>query len=687
MNNRLHILCVTVVAFAAVGCDSDRIEPRGNWRLDGGSDGHLMEVGGPDADASLSDADGGGSDGGVSDGGDTDPKQPPEYSPDPAIPSQPASNTVCNDNQWCWLHPSPLPHSIDNLRSVDGQVYATAYDGAVRGWQPMVWDSSGFTLLDKPVAPNQEIIDMTTTPKGWIALTPDGTVHDVRPDGVPASRPHDGEDFKGLLGVSFDAYLAWESDRDAVLRINNQSLEYNALPTTPAKTTMWEDGTLWGIAELRDDKREFLSGDWVAYPEPSGFFDDEVTALGPSPTSECASAGLWIASDAGEAFRWDEFDARWNEYTHPGGQMRAIGCGTQATPTAVDDEGGLLRWSGGAWRSENVARLGLNDFVPHDGETYLAGTYGTLVRTSDSGVDHGSDGFRIPSSESPSYYGTGYQDMWVSADGQTLVLAHGSGLYMGTEQGWSKMAAPDGLESGLTQDARVEVWGLNKPQFAMVGSRILRWNGTRWQPSALPEAATDNGRAVDLTGINQSEVWLASETALFFFDGDAWRVAIDARDLTVSAIEPGDDGSVIVGASGALYDVTGTEGNWRLQKRTATPCQDIRAILVTANATYVAGFSGCVARKRQGSWTEYRLPEKSDWPPTVFAPKAYEVIAGGGDLPALVATSVGLIGLNEDGTTGIQYVGDFRDLSVSGSNSAILALHRSGVVARYFGSR
>jgi hypothetical protein len=687
------------LALAWAGCENDRIEPGDNWRLDAGSDGNLMEVGGPDADGGSSDGgpsedDGGPVDDGGVDGGDTDPRLPPEYSPDPAIPSQPSSTTVCNDNQWCWLHPAPLPHAIDNLRTVDGRVYATAEDGAVRGWQPMVWDETGFELLDKPVPPNQEVVDMTTTVDGWLALTPGGTLYDIGPDGVRDSVTLEGDAYKGILGVSFEAYLAWESDRDAILRRDGQSLTYNELPSLPTDTAMWDDGTLWGLGELRDEKREFLNGDWTAYPEPSGFFGEELSALGPSPYSACASSGLWSASESGFSYRWDGMEGIWRDIDHAGGQVQSFGCAADGGLAAVDDTGLLLRWENETWNAESVSRLPLNDFAAADGQTYTAGPYGTMAVATGSTLDHAGGGFRLPPSESPSYYGTGYLDIWTSADGETMVLAHPSGLYMGTEQGWSKMPAPPDTGSGATSDDRVDIWGLNEPLFAMIGNRLLRWNGSRWTPAVLPGAATSDGAAIDLAGINPSEVWMASESGLNFFDGSSWSNIsepgssvggfIDNRDLTLSALDIGQNGTVIVAASGALYELTGAPGNWQIRERTSTPCQEIRDVAVTEAATFVAGFSGCVARKRQGSWTEYELPAESNWPPTVFAPKAYELAPNGEGFPTLVATSVGLIGLHQDGTTGIQYVGDFRDLSVSARKSAILALHRSGVVARYF---
>jgi hypothetical protein len=629
------------------------------------------------------------------DGGDTDPRLPPEYSPDPAIPSQPSSTTVCNDNQWCWLHPAPLPHAIDNLRTVDGRVYATAEDGAVRGWQPMVWDETGFELLDKPVPPNQEVVDMTTTVDGWLALTPGGTLYDIGPDGVRDSVTLEGDAYKGILGVSFEAYLAWESDRDAILRRDGQSLTYNELPSLPTDTAMWDDGTLWGLGELRDEKREFLNGDWTAYPEPSGFFGEELSALGPSPYSACASSGLWSASESGFSYRWDGMEGIWRDIDHAGGQVQSFGCAADGGLAAVDDTGLLLRWENETWNAESVSRLPLNDFAAADGQTYTAGPYGTMAVATGSTLDHAGGGFRLPPSESPSYYGTGYQELWVSDGGQKLVLAHGSGLYMGTEQGWSKMPAPEELESDLRTTERIEIWGVDSPKFAIVSSRFLRWDGSRWNPVERgPAPFSPNGTSMDLSGTPDGRVWLVTSTDLYRveFAGE-WRLVtdtgsrideqIETGNLTLTAIGFDLDTSPVVAASGTLYDLVDQRGDWVLLERAKTPCQSIEDFHISFDSTYVVGLDGCVARNDGDGWTEYQLPEASQWPPTVFEARAYEIVTPPTG-PPLVATSIGLLGLNGDGTTGIQYVGDFRDLSVSASKSAILALHRSGVVARYF---
>ena len=699
MNNGHNIFALAVVVFVCVGCDNDTIGPPADWKLDAGLDGSPTEVGGPDTlpdggadtdpDGDMnSDADGGlirDADGGDEDGGDTDP----------AVPPQPRSNTICNDNQWCWIHPAPFPHEVDNLRSVGGEVYATARDGAVRGWQPLVWNESGFELLDKPVAPNEQIVDMTTTRDGWLALKPDGTIYDIGPDGVRDSETLEGDTYEGILGVSFEAYLAWESNGDAILRRDGQSLAYSELPSVPATTAMWEDGTLAGLGELRDQKRGFLNGDWTAYPEPGGFFDEALPALGPSPDSECGSAGLWAAWESGSVARWDDFGGEWENIVHPGGQMQSLGCDAAGGLAAVDDEGALLRWEDGGWNSQNVSRLRLNDFATAGQQTYVGGTYGTLAVASGGTIDRAGAGFRIPPSESPSYYGTGYQDIWVSPDGQTLVLAHGSGLYMGTEQGWSKMPAPGGLESDLRSSERIEIWGINGRIYAIVSSKFLRWDGSRWRPvqrGAGELSLVSAGQ--DLSGTLDERAWLVTNTNLYLKEPAAeWRSAtptgssidqrIESENLTLTAIAFDLDTSPIVAASGALYDLVDQPGGWRLSKRATTPCQTIEDVRISINSTYVVGLEGCVARNDGDGWTEYQLPDASQWPPTVFEARAYEIVTTPAGRPPLVATSVGLLGLREDGTTDIQFIGDFRDAVSGVSNAGTLALHRSGVVARY----
>ena len=107
---------------------------------------------------------------------------------------------------------------------------------------------------------------------------------------------------------------------------------------------------------------------------------------------------------------------------------------------------------------------------------------------------------------------------------------------------------------------------------------------------------------MDIDGTARDDVWVATNTELFRFDGNAWRsVRSSEDDITQISIDSRSSGLVALGDE--LHEVKKEGGSWRLELFKESPCKELGAIHRTSEGElWVAGTEMCVARSTEDGW-------------------------------------------------------------------------------------
>ncbi|MEV4253619.1 hypothetical protein AB0J52_10675 [Spirillospora sp. NPDC049652] len=158
------------------------------------------------------------------------------------------------------------------------------------------------------------------------------------------------------------------------------------------------------------------------------------------------------------------------------------------------------------------------------------------------------------------------------------------------------------------------------------GPRALRWGGTNWEPSDVPDIP--HGRLVAVAAFAPDDVWAVGSAGrdglLLHFDGRNWsRVPSPAKGpLTgVSASAPGEVWAV--GHNAVL------RWDGRRWSRVRTPLSS--ANTVTARASddvWIAGGEGGAAHYDGHAWTVHSAPEPAVWLASASAPDRTLWLAG-----------------------------------------------------------
>jgi hypothetical protein len=105
-----------------------------------------------------------------------------------------------------------------------------------------------------------------------------------------------------------------------------------------------------------------------------------------------------------------------------------------------------------------------------------------------------------------------------------------------------------------------------------------------------------------------------------------------------------------------------------------------------SGALLVAGRGLCVARRSNGSWSTFSLPDSVTAPTdsTIELERAWEFVRQPGTRPMMVATSLGLFELQKDGTLKREFVGNTLEAEYLPMSKAVWVLTTQGVLGRYY---
>ena len=670
-----QLRCVLFAIVLLTGCQSDEVGTYGFGNEDAGTD--VPQA--PDASEGWPDV-----------------EFPPEDREQPAIPSEPPEASACNEQGWCWLHPSPFPHHVVDIETAGEKVFGVADDDSmtIRGAQGFVWDGSSMTLVDNPIAPHAEWAELVATKRGWLGLTPAGKVYGFGPDEVfgTVELPSDG--YASLSGLSIDEFVATGPDG---VTVYSGGLEVATDPSPRPHeqfTKVWSDGTFWEVNDS-DTKRE-IDNSWTMFPRPEY---RRVKTMGPSPASQCAEEGIWavaVATDGRKgAYKWDGSDKAWRPGPEILDGVSQFHCTDDGDLLALNGDS-LLKKVGSEWIPLELGGH-FYSVVDSDGsKVILGGSLGGWATISGGKLERHSRRFRLnPEDAFKNHLAPQHLDIWTNQTNSRLVLVHRDGVFSWQEGTWTRQERSTFGPTSWTGAYPVDMWGDGQGRFISGVDSLWEWKDEEWNRSleATFAGSPDWGRA-DLAGTSSQNVWLFAPKAIFRFDGEAWeeislpgtpvRQTIDENELFLREGMVKNDGTVLVSAGPDIFEIAGGPDFWDMKKVMSTPCPTIRGMHFAEDGQlYIASLDECIARKDADGWKTYKLPPTSQSPPWANAFSANEIIAQPGDRPPLVSTDFGIFAIEEDSLRR-EYLGEVRGFARIESKNAVFALQKAGVMAKYY---
>jgi hypothetical protein len=663
------LLLCTILLF---GCTVDEV---GGFRADGGLD----ETGVPDAtDATDSTSD---SNSGIDPTIDA-----------PVVPDQPADNTLCNEHGWCWLHPGPFPYDLDSLQRVGQDVHGVAYSEHANGFETVIWDGESTIFGPRPDPVLGGLEEMTTTNSGWLAAEDHKTVHDIRTNGVRGEIELDGEDFYGVSGSSADSFVAYLPEETVLVR-DGETRRFDRPDNVLLDPVMWSDGTIWTLTNS-GMPRQRLDGDWQILPVDAETFGPGVTAFGPDPSGPCAALGLFAGVDGDSLRRVYPTDQR-ETLDYMGARIESIGCSPDGELLVGDAVGTLHTRSadGTSWEQRDLLDGPIRDIEALDSELYVAGTKGRHVIVEGEATTRLGSGFSIPSRLTQDKTPGFYSDIWASPRGEELVLMHTHGIFHGTPEGWYQMPMTDGvkLNHGLDND---EVWGVEEPQFAISHRTLMRWTGRRWVDITERAVGEPNVQMTDIAGQSEDAVWLLASNGIHRYDGESWthltregsQLAedLDSYAGSPSSLQVKPDGTKILGFQHLIWQILRGSDGWRLKEIDYVECDEIRSTFTQDGVRYVAGRDGCASHNPEGDWQYLIGPNQTEQPPTSSPSSDATIVPHPVSDTPLFVTPDGIFGVRDGLYLDYRFRGVMRDAVYLEERNIVLALHRQGVVAKYY---
>ncbi len=688
-NSALFAIVLTTLAF---GCTQDEV---GTFDAANGTDmGPSGEVG-TDADAGdiARDADGGGDTTPDADGGSMDETKLDIDAP--VVPDEPAATTHCNDDGWCWLHPAPFPHRITDLQRVGDRVFGVASAYELQGQQPVLWDGTSMMLLPKPTPPGELLPDMTTSDDGWLALQENSTVLDVGPEGVRSSRQVSGSGYRSISGNSSESFLVRGGDDVQTLVIQEDRELSEALPEDISfGSNMMPSGAIWGVTDL-GDYTELLDGTWRIFPAPDVL--EEYTSMGPDPGSECSSEGIFLGSNEGDFYRWDDIGGGFARPSYDGPGITSIGCSPSGDLFLTDRQGRMLTRTGRAaqpWERLEVLDRRIESTATAGSDVYVSGADGEHAVVSGEQVTRLRGGFTVPRAQLPEEPYNRYTAMWVDDDGEEIILSHTSGTYRGTASGWTRTPIAAGETSSQVMFQRIlESKGT---RYAITSRRLWRFDGSSWIDITREAFGEETYNHDQILVGPDDNLWVVGSLDLYRYDGQEWtnlldegtpfEESLDASDLYVRELFEGRDGELIVSTGEATHTLAKKMGEWSLTKRLDLTCDTQDAYYEGADGSVwtVDELSGCVARHIDGTWTTYQLPPREQRPPDDLGPERVGWLEQPGSNVPLLGHPYGVLEPQPDGTLKPEFVGHVVDEYYVSAKDAHLVLTPRGVIAKHY---
>jgi hypothetical protein len=619
----------------------------------------------------------------------------------PVVPDQPDENAGCIDGEWCWIHPSPSPYSMEDLQPTGGQAYAVGRASETEPWRPAVL-GGGVELVDIPIARLQredpsEVADdedtiqhLKTTRNGWLVLSAGQGIYDIDASGSVDSTivPATANRWDDISGVSLQTFvLSDRSDSSAMVRREGSHTRYNdmvdARSTVPRGLRMWPDGTIWQIGPVDLRAERFTKDTWIGFPSPGT--SGELDAFGPGPDATCSEQGVFAAT-ADELHRWNEPNSAWTTTDYDGGAVTSIGCDHRGNLALTDDDGRLHRRTDGGWTSNNLDDRPLRDVRPVETaegpQTWVTGEDGMLAKMSDGEIEVLTTGFRLPDDLArKDRHSLVFTDVWMNDDGSRGVFLHESGFYHGSGNRWRSVPNENRQKNGSIHSD--EVWGVDKPEFAISSGQLFRWTGSQWVISDLGIfEITGRVGPKDLDGTSARDVWLIRKHGIERFNGDAWSNVVqnDALNLQEILIEP--DGNHIVAGYGTLYRLNAVQGGWSLEQIEGHPCERVDDLYREEDGSlYVAGAGDCIGRRSDGEWTRYPFSFRSD--ATFDDNGSKHIVPQPDEDVPLIATETGLVEPRGDGTLRSKFEGSFTGAAYLPERNITIVLSQHGAMANY----
>jgi hypothetical protein len=608
-------------------------------------------------------------------------------SDDPYVfPSEPPEGTHCNEAGWCWIHPSPFPHEVTDLKESGDAIHGVAVEEKLGGFRPFVWNEEGVELLDSRFIPLADGNDMVPVGDVWLSVSHSGDVQVISADGSRQqleSLPSDGYDH--ISGASQTMYLARKTSGGGTLVLDGDMTPSEDFPGKDPTLRMWPNGEVWGVDDFDEPDQEGLPN-WNLLRDPQLNQGRHVTGLGPGPTASCVDMGWWAQTRIAGAAGWlpDRAPVEFTGKDFP--FVAQFSCDAEGIPMGVDEEGGIQRLtSERGWFREDVADYALDSSAADSETTYVGGNYGTLLEVSGEAVERLSGGFRVPAEQMSADGDPMFRDLWVNDAGTKIHLAYTAGAHRATEEvGWRELFVPTLPDGDGAFGESVTVVGDQAPWFAIGNGVILEWAGNGWRRDELGDLDAFAKDADDIAG-TRTDLWVTSGTTILHYDGEKWSEATDAPiDSPQLDLHRTDTGEVFAVAQDGIYRLEGGPDNLSLELAYEPPCSQLTAMYQSADGTVLAGGESlCIARYADGSWTELEAPPLRDTLPA-NGEQIEKFIEQPGDRPVLAVTEAGILAVGADGQLRSEFPGVAIDAEYLPEHNTLWALTPYGVMAKHY---
>jgi hypothetical protein len=612
---------------------------------------------------------------------DSETSVAPESAPDDA---------ACH-GEWCWLHPIPFAHSILELEQTGSKFHGVARLDETRGFDPFVWDTR-IQMVETPG--DRSYADMSPSKTGWLAITGESDVYAFGEDQETRTFRLIGVGYRKVMGTSAENFTAFSMRGDATVRRNG---EFHAIRPVDfnEKVEYWSDDRAWLLTDRSPSKPDGLDFmEEINFPN-SGRDDYPSLAVGPDPNSTCGQTqGVWASNDSNLLSKYDpDSGPKWDRNYDIEVAYRDFECVDGSHTWAVDASGGLSELRQGTWERIDLDHRALTSIEEAGDTTYIAGEHGAAYELTDAEAEAISGGFKLRSAfatpEGPQLYG----DLWVNRSETRAVLTTDAGMFYrrGSDE-WARMPTPE-LGDQTFRAGGAQVWGVEKPRFAIVRNQLLRWTGSEWVFTGLGPFEEHQTKLVDVSGNIEDGLWVLGNQKIFHFDGRTWETLTfgdnliprpEVDGLTFSALLVESEGTVLVSTKNNIHELYQERGQWILDRVRTSPCTSPWELYrAESGELYVGGERLCAAHRGPDGWTTYS--DRIVYPnPPGHSPKEDLAFVPQPDMnrPALV-TNPGILHLQDDETLKHHFEGRTIDAEYLPKSDVTLLLHASGILIRH----
>jgi hypothetical protein len=602
---------------------------------------------------------------------------PPETMPEDAF---------CVDDGWCWLEPSPFPHDIHELGTAGDRILGVAQADSLTPEVPFVWGDN-FTSPDVPIPENEELLRLTVSGSGWLALTDAGVIYEFDGRGNVATRdaPLEVQSPRRFKGHSIDSFVL--SDSRAGLRLVNNGEVTSPEGLAPERAVYFSDGSVWEVAPQDPEAPRFDDSNWRAFPAPPSERRYDFEAIGPSPNAGCASTGIWINANE-TLMRWNSESGAWEETSFEGPEVEEIGCDGRGHLLVLDKDSGLNRLVEDEWIRTTPTDFIIERLTNLENAAYIAGNNGTVLEMRGAEVTPRHSGLRKPDPDS--YRVRPFRALWVRGDDGDAMVSHTDDIYRWSAGNWEPTALPSTAAPPIRYADTF--WSRGETHYAIFKKQLLRWTGQEWQFSSIGEFNNPGlTGAVDIGGSPEDTIWLSRRQVLHSNDGLGWynetpsgssmRRALDEEIGGIPVIFTTADGEPRF-FNGNLYKIDDSGLGKEFVKIADVPCAGGNdAYQLPPDTLYLATDDGCVAKRVDGEWTKHS--GVFDRPGGRSELKTGVLISQPGTDKPRVVNGFGLLELKGEDSLEMIRPGTFSDGVYLPDKNATVLLHQHGILAKY----